>query len=248
MCRTIWEVDFFLEGDVTIAGSLIELEQEKGFSINQFYSQIKIKKHSKGLKVSLTAYAQNQNDAYTVAFVYLERVINTLSVLIQQPLRLLPKYEVGKSNISTTRRRLSEEDFRDAFTLSRRFERSYLELLNAISWYAKGNNDANVINSFIAYWTCIEILAVKYHTRTERTEMGVKNKIYQSYIDYLGEQSTENSWVDDAYILRNKLVHGGLEVTYEEIVDIENRLEDIKNKTKDLLIKIIETEVSWHIR
>lgn len=240
MSRVIWEVDFKVSGNVTLSRNNIEIIQEKGFSIDQFYSTIRFKRDPQGIQVCLTAYAENQNDAYIVANVYLERAINLLSVLIDLPLKVETE---NKKNVSTgrlVRRQLTQDDLQMAFRLSRQFEQDNPKVLRALSWYCKGNNSFNVLDRFTSYWTCIEILSAEYHTPTDRTRLGMKNQIYQCYIDYLDE-SYVIDWLDNANELRNNILHGGVEITYDKIIEISNDSNIIKNHSKDLILKIIDT-------
>lgn len=74
MCnRKIWEIDFDVVGTIAIA-SEITFRQEKGFDQHQFYSDIRLKKSTYGIKATITAYADNINIAETVAYVYFGRM------------------------------------------------------------------------------------------------------------------------------------------------------------------------------
>ena len=57
MCNgKIREIDFDVVGPITIA-SEVTFRQEKGFDQHQFYSDIRLKKSTYGIKATITAYA-----------------------------------------------------------------------------------------------------------------------------------------------------------------------------------------------
>ena len=63
MCnRKVWEIDFDVIGPISIANE-IAFRQEKGFDQHQFYSDIRLKKSTYGIKATITAYADNINIA-----------------------------------------------------------------------------------------------------------------------------------------------------------------------------------------
>lgn len=104
--------------------------------------------------------------------------------------------------------------------MARRFELEQPKLLRAIGWYSKGKISQNTFDQFLAYWNVIEILGKEFHTHTERTQNGIKNQIYQYFIDFFGEIGNWRlpaNWIDNMYDKRNEIVHGGEDTTLEAI-------------------------------
>lgn len=186
MNERIWEVDFDVVGPISITNE-ITFRQEKGFDQHQFYSDINLRKRPFGVSATITAYADNIDIAETVAYVYFGRMRDVLSLENDIPIHL---YKHGETFINqknfVSRRLLSKSDIISAFKMARRFEIEQPKLLRAIGWYSKGKISLNTFDQFLSYWNVIEILGKEYHTHTERTQSGVKNQIYQCFIDYFG--------------------------------------------------------------
>lgn len=99
------------------------------------------------------------------------------------------------------------------------------------------------IDTFISYWNVFEILGSKYHTETLRTSSGIKNKIYQCFLDYIGAQDlwgVPQDWISTVCELRNQLVHGGREIDIDTIEEIEKYRLQLHDQAHFLLLKIDE--------
>jgi hypothetical protein len=94
--RKIWEVDFDVVGPISIITEM-NFRQEKGFDQHQFYSDIKLRKSSYGIRATITAYADNLDVAETVAYVYFGRMRDVLSLENDIPI-ILNKHEGLNSN------------------------------------------------------------------------------------------------------------------------------------------------------
>lgn len=247
--RTIWEVDLEVIGDINVENS-IEFKHQKGFDLDQFYSKVKIRTASYGITASVTAYAPNGKLAYEAALLYFGKMINVLSFEINVPLEL--KLLAGESSHyrnNNIRRIVKKNEFIDAFGKSRRLEECDEVVLKALSWFSKGRISQNPFDKFVAFWMVIEILGCKYYTETERTkgEAKAKNKIYQCFIDNFGKVDTwglPDKWIDQMYELRNKIVHGGLPINIDSIMDIQKYLMPIEQRSYILLKQYME--VSKH--
>lgn len=241
--RKIWEVDFDVVGPVSIINQ-INFRQEKGFDQHQFYSDIRLIKSSYGIRATITAYADNINIAETVAYVYFGRMRDVLSLENDIPI-LLYKHEGAFNNQRNfvSRRLLNKSDIVTAFKMARRFEIEQPKLLRSIGWYSKGKISQNTFDKFLAFWNVIEILGKQFHTETERTASGVKNKIYQCFTDYFGEiegWDLPERWIDEMYDKRNEIVHGGEDTTIEAINAISDLIPLLEQTSKNLIDKIID--------
>jgi hypothetical protein len=241
--RKIWEVDFDVVGPISIITEM-NFRQEKGFDQHQFYSDIKLRKSSYGIRATITAYADNLDVAETVAYVYFGRMRDVLSLENDIPI-ILNKHEGLNSNQRSfvSRRLLHKSDIITAFKMARKFEIEQPKLLRSIGWYAKGKLSQNTFDKFLAYWNVIEILGKQFHTETERTEKGVKNKIYQCFFDYFGDVEDwdlEDKWIDEMYDRRNGIVHGGEDTTIEAINAISDLIPLLEKTSKKIINKIID--------
>lgn len=248
--RITWEVELEVIGEITIENA-IKLRQEKGFDLDQFYSNIKIVNSKHGIRATVTAYAPNSKLAHEAALLYFGKMIDVLSIEIDIPLELVfYDRQSTKVTYAQTKRIVEKWEFENAFKMSRKLELNDQVLLRAISWYMKGVNAFNSLDKFIALWTAIEIMGCKYYTETDRTrgEGKVKNKIYQCFIDYFGEFNTwqlPENWIDDMYGLRNKIVHGGISINIESLENIERKMGLIKKQSKKLLM-LIYSNITYH--
>ncbi|QAS52322.1 methylamine utilization protein MauJ [Halobacillus litoralis] len=241
--RKVWEIDFDVIGPITIKDE-INIRQEKGFDQHQFYSDIKLKKSTYGIRATITAYADNINIAETVAYVYFGRMRDVLSLENEVPIQLY-KHEESFNNKRNfvSRRLLNKSDIVTAFKMAREFEVEQPKLLRSIGWYSKGKMPQNTFDKFLAFWNVIEILGKEFHTETDRTN-GTKNKIYQCFLDYFGdmdEWDLPNRWIDDMYEKRNQIVHGGEDPTIEAINVISELVPLLDQTSKKLIKKIIDS-------
>ncbi|WP_434351295.1 hypothetical protein [Trichococcus flocculiformis] len=85
--RTVWEIDFEMIGPITIERP-VSFQQEKGFDMNQFYSDVRLSKSPYGINATITAYANNAEDAERVAYVYFGRMRDVLSLNSNIPIQL----------------------------------------------------------------------------------------------------------------------------------------------------------------
>ncbi len=245
MNRRIWEVDFDVVGPISIANG-ITFRQEKGFDQHQFYSDISLRKSPFGITATITAYADNISIAETVAYVYFGRMRDVLSLENDIPIQLY-KHEgaLASQKNFVSRRLLSKSDLISAFKMARRFELEQPKLLRAIGWYSKGKISQNTFDQFLAYWNVIEILGKEFHTNTARTQSGIKNQIYQCFVDFLGEIENwglPTNWIDNMYDKRNEIVHGGEDTTLEAINLVSELVPLLEQTAKKLIDKIIDSK------
>lgn len=242
--RKIWEIDFDVVGPITILNE-ISFQQEKGFSQHQFYSNIILRKSTYGLKATITAYADNMSIAETVAYVYFGRMRDVLSLENDIPIQLYKDEGIFSTQRNfVSRRLLNKSDIVSAFKMARRFECEQPKLLRAIGWYSKGKLSQNTFDQFLAYWNVIEILSKEFHTRTERTQIGIKNQIYQCFMDHFGEEGNwelPTSWINDMYDKRNEIVHGGEDTTLEAINLVSELVPLLEQTSKKLVNNIINS-------
>lgn len=240
----IWEVDFDVVGPISIVNE-ITFRQEKGFDQHQFYSDIRLTKSTYGIKATITAYAENISIAETVAYVYFGRMKDVLALEDDIPIQLY-KHEGAFANRNSyvSRRLLNKSEIISAFKMARRLEVEQPKLLRAIGWYSKGKISQNTFDQFLAYWNVIEILGKEFHTHTDRTQNGIKNQIYQCFIDFFGEIGNwelPDGWIDNMYDKRNEIVHGGEDTTLESINLVSELIPLLEQTAKGLTDRIIDS-------
>ena len=240
--RKIWEVDIDIIGPISIADN-ISFKQVKGFDEDQFYSNVVLRKEEYGVATTVTAYADNAEIARTAAFVFLGRMVDILA--FDNDISLAMADHRSVANIrgrNPTRRTLTTDEICTAFNFARQLEIEQPILLRAIGWYSKGKISNNALDAFLSYWNAIEIAASKYHTQTNRTESGAINKVYQSFLDYLGSEDQwnfPNSWINSMYEKRCCIAHGGEETTAEAINEISILLPGISTISRRFLKAIL---------
>jgi len=241
MIRT-WKINFEFIGPISVKSPL-SFKQEKGFSLQQFYSDIKISSAIYGINVTVTAYADNIRDAEIAAHVFLGRMRDVLSTIIDLPIQI--NRNEGILSLKTrfkSKILLEKEDFISAFNKARIYEIHEPKLLQAMGWYSKAKLSTNPYDQFFSYWNAIEILGVAYHTKTERTKSGSVNKIYQSFLDYFGNQDhwpVQDTWINKFYGLRNSLYHGGTGTTLEDIIKISSEIHSISSISSKYIQQIM---------
>lgn len=240
--RNIWEIDFEMVGPITINRE-VSFNQEKGFDMDQFYSEITLRKSSYGINATITAYANNAETAERVAYVYFGRMIDVLSLNNDVPIKLsIPTgNQIGRRS-NPSRRVLEKSEIKIAFNMARKFEMEQPKLLRAISWYSKAILDQNTLDKFMAYWNVIEILGSEYHSPTERTDHGTINKIYQCFLEYFGEANQWNlpdRWINDTCNMRNKLAHGAEDFTIETIINYASEVPLLEQIARRIIFEII---------
>lgn len=242
--RKIWEVDFDVVGPISIANEIV-FRHEKGFDKHQFYSDIRLVRSTYGIRATITAYADNVSTAETVAFVYFGRMRDVLSLENDIPIQL-HRHEGAFANqeIYKSRRLLNKSDIISAFKMARRLEIEQPMLLRAIGWYSKGKITQNTFDQFLSYWNVIEILSKKFYTETDKAKKGVKNQIYQCFIDFFGEVGNwgvSDNWIDLMYEKRNQIVHGGEDTTLESINLVSELVSQLQQTAKALTDRIIDS-------
>lgn len=207
-----------------------------------------MKKAASGIKATITAFAPNQEMASTAAHVYFGKMTDVLSYDNDIPIMLTSIEETMKHNqINNSRRRFEKADFKMAFDMSRKLKIEHPRLLRAIGWFSKGKISQNTLDKFLAFWNVIEITGKEYHTETDRTNSGTKNKIYQCFIDRFGpieEWELPDNWIDEMYDKRNEIVHGGSDTTVEAINVVSEHIALLEQWSRKVITKIIDENYS----
>ena len=90
-------------------------------------------------------------------------------------------------------------------------------LARSLGWYRRGLSSPDETLSFLALWNSLEIAASSFHEQTERTKLGIKNQIYQSFLDlWKGQrnyafpegESAYDAWIKENHEKRTNIAHG----------------------------------------
>lgn len=250
MTNRVWEVDIFLVGPISIARS-INFKQKKGFSQDQFYSNISLASESYGIKATVTAFADTDVKARIAAFVFFGQMVDVLIYDNEIPLIMQNKDLAMRSGSQfTTRRTVNEENFIAAFRVARSLEKEHPRLLRAIGWYAKGKVSNNTLDAFLSFWNVLEIVGVTYHTPNERTELGVINKVYQCFLENFGDEKewlVDNQWINRMHEKRSSIAHGGENTTAEAIHEISVLIPELDSVGKRLIEAVIHKKYGHDI-
>lgn len=210
-----WEVDLNVNGPLTVRG-VIRLREPKGFSLpNPFQSDVHIKPANTGVQITATAYASNIENARKVTLVFIGVMLDALTLRLDLPLYLsyAPTQGVHR-NIYSEKRVLVEQDWHDAFYEARLLSLAEPTFLRALGWYRKGLCTDDALDSFLAYWNAIEIVAGKYHPDNEEARRGSKSQIWECFKQVWGECDHwpvipgQGQWIDDNYNNRIAIAHG----------------------------------------
>ncbi|MGX7012342.1 methylamine utilization protein MauJ [Lactococcus cremoris] len=238
-----WEIDFSVFAPLTLKKHIV-FEAEKGNTDFSFYSKIHLSDKPFGFNATVTASATQKNKAKIAGRVFFESMLNVLSFNIDEPLYIYEE-KINLKNPNYLERRIVEEsDFKKAFKIARFLERKESAITNALSWYSKALISNNVIDEFLYFYIVLEVLANKYSSENEYTKNGVKNRIYQVFKDYrlLEDNGDMPSWINEMNDIRTDIAHGNKKIDYERILFISSKLALLKEKTRDILKKIMETK------
>lgn len=238
-----WEIDFSVFAPLTLKKHIV-FKAEKGDPDFSFYSKIHLSDKPFGFNATVTADATQKDEAKIAGRVFFESMLNVLSFNIDEPLYIYEEnINLKKPNYSE-RRIIEEFDFKKAFEVARLFETTEPDIRNAISWYSKALISNNVIDEFLYFYIVLEILANKYSSENEYTTNGVKNRIFQVFKDYrlLENNGDMPSWINEMNAIRTDIAHGNEEINYNRILYISSKLVLLKEKTRDILKKIMDTK------
>lgn len=241
-----WEVDIFVSGPIIVKGRRIQLNQPKGFRFEDpFYSNVEISSFgSSGIKATVTAFASTNRLAREAAIYFFAQMLDVLALQIQLPLDL-SLFESGanrqsnrlaehRSSRFTERRLIQRDEWRWAFRESRLLAFSEPAFLRSTSWYRKGLIAEDPFDKFLAFWNAIEVIAAKYHPKTERTKNGSKSQIWECFKAIWGECKEwpiitgEQNWIDENYNVRKAIAHGLMPVDIETVKSVLDKLEKIE--------------------
>jgi len=240
-----WEVELNITGPITVRKP-IRLREPKGFNLpNPFYSDVRINLTTSGVQILATAYASNRLNARKVTLVFIGSMLDVLALQLDD-LPLFLSYAPTQSARGYTyneKRILTEQDWHDAFREARLLSLAEPTFLRALGWYRKGLYTEDVLDSFLAYWNAIEIVAGKYHPDNEESKKGSKSQVWGCFKAIWGECPQwpiipgQTDWIDQNYELRKDIAHGIQPITLDFV---ENTIEKLP-KIRQIAFQFLNT-------
>jgi hypothetical protein len=152
---------------------------------------------------------------------YLNLMFDVASLRHASPFQILSSVNINREAQSrflgtSTCGIMRAEDFDQSARLSFLYFSYEKDLVRSISWYRRGLSSTDPLFSFLGLWNSIEIASSKFCEKNEKTSNGVKNQIYQAFLDYLPKHSPsvftdENEmdlWINENYQMRLDIAHG----------------------------------------
>jgi hypothetical protein len=252
--RTTWVVDLAIQGPITVSRSL-KLNAPKGYRYARpYYSDIKLRDVSYGVQASVTTLGRTSNSAHKSATFFVGQMLDVLATHTQLPLFLhyaeTPSY---RSETHTVQRVIERTEWIEAFREARLLALTEPSFLRALGWFRKGMTTEDPIDSFLAFWNSIEIVASKYHQPSKKTKSGTKNQIWDCFLRLWGpcEEwpiiSGDENWIDVNNNVRVQIAHGIAAVDIEQIEVVLYSLETIKAVAHTFLIGWRERQLNPEI-
>ena len=182
-----WEVDLDVFGPVSVKSSA-HLREPKGFRLpDPFQSDVRIRPFKGGVQITATAYASTLQNARKVTLVFVGYMLDALTLQINLPLYLSYTASLDFRDSYSERRLVTEDEWHEAFREARLLALAEPTFLRGLGWYRKGMYSDDALDSFLAYWNAIEIVATKYHPENEEAKKGSKSQIWECFNLIWGE-------------------------------------------------------------
>jgi hypothetical protein len=226
-----WIIGLYVNGPVSVKQT-IKFSALKGWQSGQdpFYSDIEIENNERnGLKVFVSAFASTEHLANQAALFFFGQILDALAIEINLPISLSLFDKSNKTEEKYTSRRLiTSDEWENSYKESWRLKEE--TFLRAMGWYRKGLYTEDPFDKFLAFWNSIEIIAGKYHPKSEKTKNKSKSQIWESFkllwgdISYWPHIPNQDSWIDENYAIRKDIAHGINSVDAFEVERIINKL------------------------
>lgn len=240
-----WTTDIFVNGPIEIEHDITFRSRKDIEYGDPLYSNIVIRKERDRVKLSVNSFAEDAELGKKAAFIFSGLALDVLSVKTMSPLyiSIYKKNQRYNSLANEVKRIITEDEWKFAFKESRLLTLTEPTFLRALGWYRKGLITEDPFDKFLAFWNSIEVVAGKYHTRTDRTQNGIKNQIWQCFQDLWGNIenwkliSGNQNWIDDNYQTRKDVAHGIISIDIDTIEAIVNKLQIIEKLAHIFLIE-----------
>ena len=176
-----YNVELIVFGPITV-GRTVDFNTDKELDLgNVFRSDITIKQHSQGIKISSTVLTIDQDRAYKVALLFIGKMLDVLSIKTNIALFVTANDIRKSADRRSVKAVIDGAEFRQCFEVSRSLNLQETTFLRALNWYRKGLYTEDPFDKFLALWNSINVVAAKYHTPNGRTQSGIINQIWNCF-------------------------------------------------------------------
>jgi hypothetical protein len=245
-----YSVELIIFGAIAIKRKL-DFKTDKELDLgNVFRSDISIRQHTNGIRVTSTVWTTDQDRAYKVALLFIGKMLDVLSIKTDLPL-LVTNNDIRSATDSNSVKAVIEGiEFSNCFQLSRTLNLHETTLLRALNWYRKGLYTEDPFDKFLAFWNSINVVAAKYHTPNERTQRGIINQIWNCFETLWGNDlngwqniNGDDRWINDNNEIRNNIAHGLIPVEVNYVEDVITRLDSVRKVAYRFLTEWAETQL-----
>jgi hypothetical protein len=244
-----YEVTLRVTGPVKITHT-ITFNANKELRIGEvFDSAIEINPDTEGFHIIATVFTAHQEQANKIALLFVGRMLDMLSILVDLPLfvSLISDWKYTKE--SNQKAILDKTDFQKAFELSRIQSDKRSTFLRGLSWRRKALYTEDPYDRFFAYWLSIEVIANKFNPNRENCKdaktgnyKGSICNIWECFKHLWGENrdwkviNGQEKWIDENALIRNKIGHGTFAVDVKSVDEIIQRLSLLKEVSYNFLV------------
>ncbi|SHF02007.1 hypothetical protein SAMN03080594_102356 [Arenibacter palladensis] len=230
-----YDVELTVFGKV-ITRKTVDFNTDKELDVgNVFRSDIVIKPHQQGVRISSTVFTSNQDRAYKVALLFIGKMLDVLALKVNTSVFISNIDIRNLIDKNVVRAIIDEEEFKQCFEISRTLNLEHTAFLRALNWYRKGLYTDDPFDKFLAFWNSISVVAGKYHTQNERTRNGIINQIWNCFETLWGNSVSEwpninnDRWINQHNEIRNNIAHGVIPVEVDYVEDVISRLENVQS-------------------
>jgi hypothetical protein len=241
MSDPTWEVPLYVDGPVTV-NRRINMTRQKGFRQDDpFWSEIEIMPTSSGIRAKVTARAPNRKLAFDAAVFFYGRMLDVLSLEIDESMYLRLAERQDSSNGRSRediRRRIEVREIENAFEEVRHLAINSPSFLRGLGWYRKGNYTEDPFDKFLAFWNAIEIVASKYFRYIPTIDLsrakGSKGQIWECFKALWGPCenwpiiASDTQWIDESNATRVEIAHGTASVDISKVGEVSAGISRIR--------------------
>lgn len=234
-----WEVELAVSGPITIRKSH-SFPARKG-SEHPFWSNVSVKKVSRGLSIKVIARAITQDEANDAGIYFVGQSLDILTLRLNLPVDISLtglKFEITEENV---KRIVENNEWEEAFRLGRIYGMESLHLSSALSWYRKGLVSENPIDKIMAFWSALEGIGAAGARQTDRAQRGSVNKICDCFDQLWGSMPSwkvipnQPTFINRMQDFRNGIAHGYRGVNIENLREISEILPQARLLTHTFL-------------
>lgn len=233
-----WEVELAISGPIAVDKTWTR-QVQKG---DDFWTPVTVRNMSDGVTLTIVAHAYDPQNANDAAVYFVGKALDVLCLRFNLPLHLSlfePKFKQIAGHV---KRRVTKDEWFQAFHLGRQYDRDRPSFSRSLGWYRKGLISEDPIDSLLAYWSALESVCASCFRQSDRTQKGTINQICDCFDQVWG---TCDQWkvipgkpecINQFQEQRNGIAHGFISVDVETIRRISNDLPLYKQLVNAFLV------------